>query len=484
MDSNKEQFNLTLFLTEAIVSNKKVFAIVDKAYEKNSYRAYKLARESEYYDHPIFTSGSILRNIMCKRILGLILLDMEGNKNIIENIIKKGWNNLYNYIENYKSDLELEKVVFRFVNANMTDDEVNAVTTIAIVVTNIFSINLEQDELLNKYLTMQMDRLNFYNNNSQKFSQFCYNNLSKDEIKRTESIYNRICNKYHSINNINDINNFKRYEEISQYLDSILMITNTEELEFNDEMITYNKRDITEILALYWMVNRNQNVIEATKYLIQGLILKYFLKDYNNIKKYYFKNNRETMFFKIEDKDKEINQLTEDNQKQHAIIYSKQHEIELLKKKITSLEKNLLKEFSQERKNYKAQLKVMEQKNKSLEFENEELEKLRDLFFDSSIKKSKNDINISTYDIMIVGGHENLHKQIKEKYPNIKCYDGFNSKISIGNSPELILFFWQYMNHSTYDVMITYCRKNNIQFGYVTANNLQLLVEQIKYILA
>ncbi|GKX32356.1 hypothetical protein SH1V18_48360 [Vallitalea longa] len=210
MNDNKNEFNLTLFLIEALVSNKKVFSIVDKSYEKYSYGAYKLAKESEYYNHPIFTGGSILRNIMCKRILGLILLDMQDDKNIIDNIIKKGWNNLYNYIKNYKEDIMLEKVVLRFSNVNMTDDEINAITTITIVLANIFEINLVQDEIFNKYLTMQIERLNFYDNNSKNFAQFCYNNLTKDEIKRSESIYNRICNKYHQINNINDINNFRK----------------------------------------------------------------------------------------------------------------------------------------------------------------------------------------------------------------------------------------------------------------------------------
>ncbi|WP_113675804.1 DUF2325 domain-containing protein [Vallitalea guaymasensis] len=483
---NIQEFNLTLFLTEAIASNKKVFSTIDKLYEQNSYRAYKLARESEYYDHPIFCSGSILRNIMCKRILGLILLDMENEKDAIKNIIQKGWNNLYNYMKNYNKDVKLEKVVFKFANIDMTDDEVNAVTTIIIVLTNIFNNNLVQDEVFNKYITMQIDRLNFYNNNSQKFSQFCYNNLTKDEIKRSESIYDRICNTYHPIKNINDINNFRRYEEISKYLDAVLMITNTENLEFNDEMILYDERDIIEILALYWMVNKNQNAVEATKYLIQGIIFKYFLKDYNNIKNYYFKNNKETMFYKIEDKDQEINSLRNDKIKNNNVINQQSSEIELLKKRINSLEKDLLRDFSKEKKELNNKIKQLKKQNKKLQFADQELEKLKDLLFVTSeevIYKEK-DIDISKYDIILVGGHESLQKQLRVLYTNIRCYDGFNPKISISKAPDLILFFWQYMNHATYDVVINYCRKNNIKFNYVTASNIELLCKQIQDIMA
>lgn len=484
MNNEEQEFNLLLFTVEAIVSNQKTYTTVNKIYEENNYKAYKLARENEYYDHPIFTSGSILRNILCKRILGILLLE-EIEQHI--EIIKKGWSNLYNYVLKTKNqNIVLSDIINNNANTNMTDDEFNAIITITLLISNILNKSVEQDELLMQYIQVQTERLKFYNSNSTNFAQFNYNNLSEKEKNKAKSIYSRICNKYHSIETINDINNFRYIEEIKVYFDSIYMITNAENLEFNDSMIIFEQKDIIEILTLYYMVNQNQNTVEATKYLIQGLIFKYFLKDYNNIKDYYFKNNKETMFYKIEDKNIEINNLEDENKKLNNIINQQNIEIEFLKKRISMIEKDLLKEFSKEKKQYKEDIKKAKQENKILKFNNEELYKLRELIFKPKLEKEyKNKLNtdINNFNIILVGGHENLQNQVKKAFPNIQCLDGFNSKINIGRKPDLIFFFWQYMNHSTYDVVISYCRKNKVKYDYVTANNIKLLENQIKNIL-
>lgn len=171
--------DLTPFFVEAIISNSKIEEYVSSLYEKHKFRAYALAKENIYYNHPMLCDGGIKREVYAKRALGLLLLTQENDDVFDEflEIIKKGWRNVYNYC--YNADyIDIKVILDKYTSVNMTEDQFNSIITITLFLSHVFDKNIGSMDYYNLAIKGFYERLMHYNTNKERFS---YENLRNNK---------------------------------------------------------------------------------------------------------------------------------------------------------------------------------------------------------------------------------------------------------------------------------------------------------------
>lgn len=485
----KLKLDLKLFLIEALTSNKKIEKDIIKLYEKYKYKAYKLAKESELYNHIIIYDGSIHKEVFGKRVLGILLLSEKDEKieDELLNIIKKGWLKLYNYIFN-KEKISLYNIMKKFYNNSLSDDEVNALITISLMLSKILDKGIIQDEFyLHTIKTFYM-RLKHYSNDEEfknkiKIARFNYNTLDDKIKQKAKNIKLRIFEKYGQIKypwNIFNIND----KELRKYVEGLSFIFDTEELIYTSiiEKLKISQKEIEEICALYFMLYRNQNLIESTKFLITGIILKMSLKAFKEVKDYYFKNNKETLYIELEELENKIKYCEKDNNRL-------KEENNILKNEIYKLKNEYKKGLEIEIIKLKKEISNLKQELQEQKENEKELFALRETLFEIGKRNEvveyeviEENVKIPNVKAIIIGGHENWRRKLQEELPNtFRFIDGNkeNFNIQILNDVDYIFFYTAYMSHGTYYKVINYCKKNNIEIGYISNTSIDLAKHEI-----
>ena len=113
-----EKLNLLGFLCEAFGQNEKIYKDIDLLYQKRKYEFYRLARENEWYNHPLITEGSLLHEEYAKKMLGIMLYQTDNSEDEdiakeVDNLVKKGWSYAYTFL-NF-SEISLTKFVQKYI---------------------------------------------------------------------------------------------------------------------------------------------------------------------------------------------------------------------------------------------------------------------------------------------------------------------------------------------------------------------------------
>src|SRR5690606_7869380 len=132
-----------------------------------------------------------------------------------------------------------------------------------------------------------------------------------------------------------------------------------------DEPIS--EKEVEEILAAYYVVNKNQNVTEAAKFFTAGYMIRALLRAYRNLKTEHFKTSRETLFLDLETAQHEADQAKAEDSRLTAIIKEKDAEIIKLQKQVTT-------EYGRAVQEYQSQIK---EKNKKIDLLQIEITKLK-----------------------------------------------------------------------------------------------------------
>ena len=126
------EFNLILFLCDAITLRRENFKKIDELYNKNKYEYYNLAVNSNLYNSSLISDSDFLKEEYSKKFLG-ILLFLSNNDNTelfseIELMIKQSYSYAYvYYTQNNKINLEnFIKAFMRKQRGKVTDDELNS----------------------------------------------------------------------------------------------------------------------------------------------------------------------------------------------------------------------------------------------------------------------------------------------------------------------------------------------------------------------
>jgi hypothetical protein len=146
------QVELTPFLSEAFASNPKLYNTIDKIYLQNCLAYYRLAKESPWYNHSILTCQSIGKEIVMKKVLGILL---EGDTDKILQITKKGWKFIYNQVKSQQV-VKPSEILYQMVpktktgQDRITNDELNSYAMVIIMLAVLLEKDLDEED--NVYL--------------------------------------------------------------------------------------------------------------------------------------------------------------------------------------------------------------------------------------------------------------------------------------------------------------------------------------------
>ena len=477
---NNMKIDLIPFFVEAIISNSKIEPKINDLYEKHKYRAYELARNYEFYNHPMLSDGSIRREVYAKRTLGLILLTNENEEVYIDmrDIIINGWKHINNYC--YREDVvDLKEIVNRFTSHSLNDDEFNAILLLSLVLAEEYHKTVVPEDFVNKIFDSYALRLWHYQKNMYRFS---YKNVKSNRklFDKGVKIKDRFFDNFGKIKYVHDLYHSDD-EDLNKYTDHISMIFDSEDMMFvsmldNDTLI--DEKDIIELAALYFLMTGNQNREESAKFIISGLYLKYTIKAYKDVKDFYFKNNQETMYYQLEKQDKHIISLEKENRSLKANLEAQGIENKRLKTEYkNSIEKeNILLHKEIEKLN-----KEIYELNK----DKKELLALREIVFKEEKEETSNhfsDIAIPPINAIIAGGHSNWHNKLKEFLPDTFKYlegDNNNFDTNILNNIDHVFIYTNFMGHGFYYKLINKCRNIDANIYYINSTSPEYVKEEI-----
>lgn len=217
---------------------------------------------------------------------------------------------------------------------------------------------------------------------------------------------------------------------------------------------------------MYLLCNdTNINISEAMMFIVDCVYIKYLIKAYKQVKKHYFENNKETMFVELDEVKRELATTQTELKVKDNTMKKLQEQIERLERENRRL-RNQLDEEAQNR---------------------NELNSLREFMFNLDKQeeytlKERNFSKLQNVKGLVVGGHENWQRRMKELLPNFKFLhpDTLNIDISILDNVDIVLFYTNYLNHAMYYKVINEARKKNIKIAYISANtNENIVLQQI-----
>lgn len=484
---NTLSIDLKPFMAISLATNPSTIKGVDALYEKYKFKAYELAKNSKFYSHPLICDGSIKREVSAKRALGLLCLNElrtyeELDKEIV-NLFIKGWSTLHKYVS--KIDLiDIEFVINNIVLKKDDDDYYVGFNTALLLFSKIHGKEIIQNDFMNDILNFLNDYLTHIEKGKKRFS---YNFVKerKEVFDRAKKITNRFYDNFISLNNTCDLVELAiTNEELADYCKSINAIFDSEDMSLASmtDNLVINEKDIIELAGLYYIDNNNQNRLESAKFMLFGLFLKYSIKAYKDLKKYYFKNNKETLFIELECCEEKAKSLEDENnalRRSNDILVSENSKLKKDYKESIEKENILLKREVQKLKNVIA----------NLEREKDELKTLTDSFFEIDYVSLSSDININIPNVkgVIAGGHQIWHSKLKEVLPDSFVfiegdYEQFDERI-LANK-DFVFIYTKYMSHGFYYKLIDKCKRSNIRFYYISYTSPDYVKSEISNILS
>ncbi len=478
------KINSIVFFIEAITSEKLLRKEIDKIFLRDKAKYYLLAKKSKYYNNIFFTEGDIFKEEYSRKLLGIIEANNKkevDDKNPIFYLLKKGWPDLYNYIK--KNDpINFMKVYENFLLTRLniySDDKFNAVLFITLFLVDYFKKEVIENEAFFKTI----ETLKLREDNNSKY-QFKYKNLSQNSIINSKEKLKIAENELGiEIKQPWDIFDTEKENIYYKFIDAFSFIFDAENLSFASltNNITLTKKDIIEIGAAYYNNNNDLNKESLTHFISAAVILKSILKSYKQTKRYYFKNNKQTMYVEIEAKKLEFEKIKEKNIFLESKNKKLKDEIEYFKKNYKeSLEREII-ELQQKNK------KKLEEISKLRE-DNKELVRIREALFERENENENYDNeNLGslpdTVKCMIVGGHENWQNKLKKEFPdNFKFIYGDSKNIDhrIFDKISCVFFYVDCkMSHTTYYKIINICKKQDIPFFYLNNTEVNVVKNEI-----
>lgn len=487
-----------IFISRAMGRNKLLYQDIDTLYESNQVEIYNCTMLNDeakrIYESDFFKELSFISEIYSKKAFCLLNYCVEADEeemfNKLQNILIKGWKKIYDYIIR-KKKISLIDVTRYYIrkNSKWLVDELIDIQVITYIFCIWFEIELDTEEetfrMLNESLNFDIKFKVLMNKERDKYwPQDITHSITDLEKKKLDKIIDRIFKEYSKLEIIDNLVCFVGKNSMENFNAKIVNIFGFEHLDccgiFSNTNIL--KKDLEEIIFCYFLKQsraedgshfiekevideKNVNIEEITKFLINNLYLKLLLKEYNCIKKYYFRNNKETMFMK--------------NQNLENQIVNLQNSLDNIKDKFNSLSKEYQK-LEKENKNLKQQMKV-DDNNKV------EIIKLRNFLFNLDSQQEYKDEKINYDELLklkgvIVGGTQKWQQKMKELFKSCSFIseENINFDENIIKNSEIVIIYVNYLSHALYYKVIDVVNKNNIKVAYIKYNqNVDIVRNQI-----
>lgn len=453
--------NLFPFVVEALGSNKTIHKDIDNLYQRYKYEFYKAAKESEWYEHPIFKEGSLLQEEYCKKVLGILTADIDDDMVYQDfmKLIQKGFRWTYEYV-NKRFSVDVDEYTRAFTKKyhGATDDKGIGIEQHFCILL-FLALNMQkkviENEVHQRFVSLLYTRLQ-HSEGDEKI-RMSYDGLKPEDIKRVQKLKQELFKKYGGIRNFDELLD-KHFDGSKR--DMYTFLFDFEHLSsvsiFQD--VKFTERDIDEILCLYTIVREDVelDVDDALQFLIPGLYIKYLLKAYKQVKEMYFRNNKEIMFIELEGTEKELQRT---------------------KEKLKSTQRSLLEAEKihglLEKENLRLKAELAEaQRNR------EELNSLREFLFSLDRQEEYPDEDIDfeklkQFKAVVIGGHERWQQRMKEYLPNFIFIhpDQLNFDIRLLDGIDIVFVCPNYLNHSMYYKLMAAIEGKDIKIVYINQQN-------------
>ena len=454
------ELNLIPFVVEALGSNKTIYKDIDNLYQRHKYEFYKAAKESEWYEHLIFKEGSLLQEEYCKKVLGILIADIDDDTVYQDfmKLIQKGFRWTYEYV-NKRFSVDVDEYTRAFTKKyhGATDDKGIGIEQHFCILL-FLALNMQkkviENEVHQQFISLFYTRLQHSEGNEK--IRISYDRLKPEDIKRVQKLKQELFKKYGGIRNFDELLD-KHFDGTKR--DMYAFLFDFEHLSsvsiFQD--VKFTERDIDEILCLYTIIREDEelDVDEALNFLIPCIYIKYLIKAYKQVKEMYFRNNKETMFVELEGMEKDLQRTKEK-------LESTQRGLSEAEKIHRLLEKENLR--------LKAEL-AEAQRNR------EELNSLREFLFSLDRQEEYPDEDIDfeklkQFKAVVIGGHERWQQRMKEYLPNFIFIhpDRVNFDIRLLDG-DIVFVYPNYLNHSMYYKLMAAIEGKDIKIVYINQQN-------------
>jgi len=470
-------FDITVFVANALASKPELYKDIDRIYKRQKYRFYRSAKENNLYNHPLLTSGSLLREEYAKKVLGILCV----YPTLLLPLLKKGWKKVFALIQN-KPVINLEDILTKAIPdiEKVTDDEINNTMIAAIALIQLLNKDLVQNNFYYKFSEVFEQRLR----HAEGWKRLNWETLeSKYKIKAETIKADLYQHKYIRPN----LYSFTRDEELAKISEAIGFIFDLERMDTSIlEEIQYNDKDISELASAYFLTHWNLNKNDAARFVVSGMYIKGLLKAYRRVKEQYFANNRETLFIELEE-------LEQQNAKLLEKVAQLEIENQRLSRENNELRKQAESGYKQAAGEYQAQIREIIGELVKLKTENEldkiELAKLRELFFSLNVENVSDNIKDACVNLeqlrnlraVVVGGHERWQQRLRNLLPEWKYIgaEQVNFPLNLLDKVDVVFFYAGYVNHAVYYRMINEIRRRKIRIEYLQKNNESQVLREI-----
>lgn len=460
-----------------LASNSEVRQYIDNVYNKDQLKYYNAAINSSTVTHIIMAQGSLEEEIYSRKLLGILLVaefDSSLRNNVIK-ILRKHHPVVYNSVKKF------DKRKLRDRYSQMDEITRNKESKLDSTIYFYLTIHRSPEWVDEGFIIAIMDDImNF------EFNSLITSDIDKELEKyrmRIDTIKNSIIDKHGKINTYKEfINTYKKYNERKFVILQNLFKINKIDMDYllNDIV----NLDLDKIVLSYIKSGSKEWEPEV---ILDSIIIQILINVYKKAKYIYFKNNKETLSFKVNSLEKHMNNTINQNNEFKERINFLEQDKEKFEDMLHNATNKLSKKYNSEINTLQSRIKELEESLEEERKSRRELNALREYIFEVDnkyIPKNSDDTlekYIKNKKIIIIGGTKEWRRKFREKYPDIRTLNGFNENfdVSILNNIEYTFFFTRYMNHSTYYKAMNFIRINQMPFGYIGKTNIDLVEEEI-----
>lgn len=486
------------FLSRALGYNKKFHNEIDELYEINQVEFYNFVMQDteakKTYESRFFKEMDFVSEIYSKKVYCILFFSVINKKddlfNRIIDMLICGWKSIFNYTKRSKK-ISFAEGLKHYTKKNpnaLVDEFVDAEVMIYFFsILNDVEVDTEEEIFLqfNRLIRYELKYKIFMGDLVEKEFQKDMINFIRDEDKRKiDKIIDKVFNNFGRFKSVDDsisYNGIQKTDDLKMKLNSLFMFEGLESsLMFHN--LKFNRKDIQEIIYCYFFqcqyneegylthlkeINEESiDVEEIAEFIINNLYLKFALREYKEVKKYYYLNGKESMFVKNQNLQNEVNKLrnelkvAEENSKARIKDYEKlQKENRKLRQQLDDSESN------------KTEIIALREFMFNLDKQHEEN---KNMIVDYSKLKKVNGV--------IVGGTPKWQQRMKVilKDWNFIGVDNLNFDENLIKNSEVVVIFVNYMSHALYYKIIDIVNKNNIKVKYISHNqNVNIVTNQI-----
>jgi len=497
---------------------------IDSLYEVDKTRYQIAASHSSYANHPLFTTSGIDRQIYAAKYLGMVLAAMEDGPcsplfEQVIHILAKRWNNLYGYIKNSETiDLSKAAEPEYYAESIKYGQYHNLLTGAATQYLHYFiamypAIDLPPHASLKfaMFITCVLGKpaivpepetlfvvrtLASKLDNTSDFQQL-KDRLNKPAIKKMarqlkNAIYQKVFHNY--LEPWNGDHFWEGMAHCTAYLSSSAGIS----LASPKILTKIKERDVELLCRLYiikmtselFRSNRKQSQedleSECAEFVMLGLSLLEFIREYKKTRKYYFEQNSPFIYAEMDNLKKQLQAYEIEVRKLSADLAAK---TDLLAQKEEELSTLVLKQ--------KFVVNALSKENELLQTKITQVENHRKQIKDIETINSDNIINLATsnhYNIeaalntlsnihaLVIGGAENWQTKLKNQLPNFVYLsgdaNGFDEALII-HADIIFANVRCKFSHDCFYKMIKLIRYYDKRLVFLSKTNIPLTIQQM-----